>query len=643
MLLGFSQLDIIWGIAILNAMDINARYPQTLAASNAAASLPMRLPNSKEEIPALPPSGALTPTKPIKGDENLQKILSKAVATPEKQIAPFEPQEAQPRQLGDKPLWKALIPVGYRSESMFFSENSVPFNSMVLTVDLKAYERDVTKPSYIALAAMKVNPNIQFIVPTSAHFVSLQDPAFLREQSLIAQRLGVPIKNVIPIRADTPYYPQDEYMLARGPQGVTLVKPKSDLAVDGVRRTAEGANQTAYELGLKVATAKFITRGGDNFVIKGPNGEPLAYFGEETVASTAMANGLSHKLFSERLLAIAIIMKGLVDTGIGVQNIMPIGGANNKLAEAKTPGEILTTLSLIPELKDPRDHSPNLRKYVTSLLKLFGVSGLPSQAASGGVNGYDWLLSKLTPAQKLQLGNDFIPELYALRDRARADAKFNTYGQVLAQLSPTQRDSIDPAVFKRLQEMRELPFPRWGYAYHTDVMSFTPDGKNMFIRSSDAQNGRLQELLQFFGFKPIVLPSGKLVNPVYDYTVKDKSQFTLGNSFLSNTTFDKNQMGGATLNYMNMVQGMYQGRHVILMPTEAVDPEKLTQRDEGVRQQLLEAVPNAIVVPIGGASALIHQGAILASGKTVDKQHGAHCMSNVLPLIIRAAQESRTE
>jgi hypothetical protein len=223
------------------------------------------------------------------------------------------------------------------------------------------------------------------------------------------------------------------------------------------------------------------------------------------------------------------------------------------------------------------------------------------------------------------------------RPEAKQDGAFTTYGDVLAQLKPAELARVDPAVLAQLLRMRQLPFPERPYAYHADTFVFTPDGKQMFVRQTVANDPALTATLRFFGFEPVALPAGRIFNPA-DRELSDPRSNT-GKPYL-----DAEIPVGArlTLNYTNMVQGRSpDGRQLILMPTQASSADQLSATDRQVLALLKQRLPDAVIVPIGGRSALVGSMSMSTSpwpgGAAVSKDWGPHCMSNVLPYIIEPA------
>ncbi|MBM4282306.1 MAG: hypothetical protein FJ137_16645 [Deltaproteobacteria bacterium] len=208
----------------------------------------------------------------------------------------------------------------------------------------------------------------------------------------------------------------------------------------------------------------------------------------------------------------------------------------------------------------------------------------------------------------------------ALRDIAPLGTSERTYGQALASLTPAERSAIHPDALARFGELRDLPLPRTAFRYHTDLTAFTADGKTMFVNESDTRrHPSLEPQLRFFGFEPRRLPSPVVV---------------------PERTPGEDRIDGATVtvpvqtSYMNAVTGRGpDGRTVVLMPTQAEDPTRLTESDVRARDALQAALPDARVVPIGGRSALLGFGR-MGDGHALERDWGAHCLSNVLPYVI---------
>jgi hypothetical protein len=182
-----------------------------------------------------------------------------------------------------------------------------------------------------------------------------------------------------------------------------------------------------------------------------------------------------------------------------------------------------------------------------------------------------------------------------------------TYGEVLKTLTPEQKQDIDPEAMKRLEQMKDMPFPgenpskaisataKANYNYHSDLFMASPDGKTMFINSDDARaSPDFVKQLKEFGYNPVELPA----------------------------TFDP--IHGDRSCYTNMIMGQGpDGKTKIMLPTEAADPNQLTANDQQAIAAIKKAVPGVDVIPMGGKTATMGGG----------RDWGAHCRTNVLPHI----------
>jgi hypothetical protein len=213
-----------------------------------------------------------------------------------------------------------------------------------------------------------------------------------------------------------------------------------------------------------------------------------------------------------------------------------------------------------------------------------------------------------------------------LKDIAPLGHGKRTYGDALAALSPTERSAIHPDVLARFEEMAGLPLPQTAFRYHTDLTALTADGQTMFVNESDAvRHPVLEQQLRFFGFEPRRLPSPGVV--------PDR---TPGEDRIDGATVE----GPVATSYLNAVTGRDpDGRTVVLMPTQALDPTRLTDADVRARDALQAALPEARIIPIGGRSALLGF-TRMGDGHVLERDWGSHCLSNVLPYVI-APQPAR--
>lgn len=253
-----------------------------------------------------------------------------------------------PLRDGARPLYQAVVPPG-ATQGTFFPENTVPFNSVV--INTKTIREDGRTPDIIAQALLKANPAIQFIVPTQTKISSKDDPAFYQERLRISESLRVPVDQVFPVPADMPAWPQDEFMA--GSNGV--ISPSSDrmglFRSDreiyarrgehwlGAAQRSLGGVDFSFHLSLGMNLSSALGRGGDLQVLQRPGGELTAIFGPETARDVALAHSLDEEKDFDRLKSISIVMKGLNEAGVPLNNILPMGTGD------KTYGQVLDALS----------------------------------------------------------------------------------------------------------------------------------------------------------------------------------------------------------------------------------------------------------------------------------------------------------
>ena len=224
-------------------------------------------------------------------------------------------------------IYEAKLPPGSynRPGDRYFTENDVPFNTLLLHMSA---QEGTLPPSAIAKAALKANPNCDFLVPTEVRFTDTKDPRYLAERERIAYELGVPVKQVFPVPARLSPWTQDEFML--GLNG--LHKPLRTNALkqgSAPQVTPSGTNDLGLALGLKVFKDP-IGRGGDLQIFNREDGKLVAIFGTETLRLAADALGIKLNPDDDRggknfLLALAYLMKHLYEAGIPLENIVPLG------------------------------------------------------------------------------------------------------------------------------------------------------------------------------------------------------------------------------------------------------------------------------------------------------------------------------
>ncbi|MEB3299692.1 MAG: hypothetical protein VKO21_09435 [Candidatus Sericytochromatia bacterium] len=207
-----------------------------------------------------------------------------------------------------------------------------------------------------------------------------------------------------------------------------------------------------------------------------------------------------------------------------------------------------------------------------------------------------------------------------------------TYREALASMPPQERAALDPAVRARFEELGDLKVPMRSYVYHSDLAVVSPDGKTAFVGEYLAKaDPSLERQLRAAGFETRTLPGfqqGFPVKGMPDQRVEGWVQ-------------SPTAQGGPLLGYMNAVMGsLPDGRRVVLMPTEALDPDQPTARDKQAMDAFRDVLPDAVIVPVGGRSAITNgRGALgtFEDGSRLERNWGIHCMSNVLPLRLESS------
>jgi hypothetical protein len=175
-----------------------------------------------------------------------------------------------------------------------------------------------------------------------------------------------------------------------------------------------------------------------------------------------------------------------------------------------------------------------------------------------------------------------------------------TFGQALAQLSPEERKAMDPDVLGRIESLKDVPMPtKMGENYHIDLFFRSPDGKTALVNPPPADkygqevvaaHKATSDQLKAYGMNVVELPT-------------DRERY---------------------FGYTNFIQGIGKdGKPVILLPTVAEDPTKLTKSDAEAVRAIEKALPGTRVIPIGAKTAMD-----LSNG-------GPHCLTNPLPHIVK--------
>lgn len=378
------------------------------------------------------------------------------------------------------PVSQATLAPGTPTTPLF-SENQVPMSAMVL--NSATVNGDGLEPRFIAQAARQANPDVQFLVPTQARFDSRSDPRFVTEQQRLADRLGVPAANVVPVRSDMAVWPQDEFLAGVVGGRPTLTKPLNrEGATDTYtpprgrpgsappssdpsshwnlnQRTLFAANDLAGELGIQAATGDMIARGGDTQVVTRPDGQQAAFFSAETIDFAGKTRGIDTRTDAGFIRALDVTMRGLRDAGIPLENQAPIGRSDttygqalDKLSDAERRGLHPAVLARLQELRD---------------------LPLPKQAYA-----YHTDVTVFTPDGKTM----FVNEAQAKAD-PDLERQLRTFGYDVRALPSTRVDSDDPALPKL------AGFDGSGrVSYMNMVMGRAPDGRLAILMPTETQD-----------------------------------------------------------------------------------------------------------------------------------------------------------
>jgi|GEM_PF-1310445 len=462
-----------------------------------------------------------------------------------------EASTVQRRGIG-RGLYDVSLAPGTRQQR-FFGENDTPFSAMVLNSE--TLKQDGLDPAFIAKAAIKANPDIQFVVPTRQPFDGPLDSRFQAERGRLAERLGVPEANILPVRSDMAAFPQDEFLAGILDGKPTLFTPNDraerpdhwQLGKDGMhdrshwagKTTRDGAAMLAHELGVQNGVSDIISEGGDTQFLTRSDGTQAAVFSRYTVDRVAKTRGIDVATPGGFMKALDVTMRGMRDAGVPIDAMAPVGYGNV------------------------------------------------------------------------------------------------TYREALESMPPADRAALDPEVRARFEALGDLKLPQRSYVYHSDLTVLSPDGKTAFVSEYLAQaDPSLDRQLRVAGFEPKHLPGFQQGFPV-------KGQ---ADQQIEGWTQSDYSRGGPALGYMNTIMGrLPDGRQVILMPTEAADPDRLTARDQQAMAAFRQVQPEAVIVPVGGRSAVtVGRGALgrFEDGTLLERDWGIHCMTNVLPFKIEVAGEA---
>ena len=419
------------------------------------------------------------------------------------------------------PTYKAKLPDTRETRRRYFSENTVPMNTIVISHHA---ERDAVAGRAIVRALHQANPNAR--IALLVENFDKRDPKQLTE---LARYYGLPERALAPIRVTGStrsfgLFPQDGFIAGAG----GLNEPRS-----GTRHANDVAEAISRATGIQVNHRDYLGMGGDTHFLTRPNGRQVAYFGQDTIDHSLSSLNKSRpvdKQFNpadhrDRLLTIGHVMASMNDAGLSLTDVAPLG---------------------------------------------------------------------ISPSGR-------------------------TYGSVMDKMSPEQRAELRSDVLARLEEMRELPFPESyptnakGSDYHTDLVIASPDGVHAYVNSDDlADFPAWRRQLEFFGYKPVALPASY--------------------------SFDDLHKSSTRRSYTNWIMGEVDGKTVILLPTDADDPTKLTVNDKKAIAAIQTNNPNVKIIPIGGATTRLFQDYLREGARN----WGPHCRTNVLPWTLETAKPGTT-
>jgi len=238
------------------------------------------------------------------------------------------------------PLYTATLPRSTETKRPYFSENSVPMNTVVVSHNT---EHDAEGGKAIVRTLYQANPNVKIALLVQDY--DKRDPSQLAE---LADYYGVPESALAPIRVDHStrgnsrigMWPQDGFMA--GANG--LREPTR-----GTRHAGDTAEALSRATGIPVRDSDYIGMGGDTHFLTRPDGTQVAYFGPETIDHAAVAfsknrpanDFLEPRYRSDALLTIGHIMENMRNAGVALEDIAPMGVS----LSGSTYGEIMDGMS----------------------------------------------------------------------------------------------------------------------------------------------------------------------------------------------------------------------------------------------------------------------------------------------------------
>jgi hypothetical protein len=245
----------------------------------------------------------------------------------------------------------------------FLGENETPARSVVLNTDPEAYvdieNGNGLSARMIAQAALKVDPQMMFVVPARIAFTSASDEAYLEQRDQIAKELGVPSENVTVVRAGIPMWPMDMGRAGHGgfvvPNRFNLTQLETGPQLDTAQVPLFAGRRMAGELGLPVSQSAITGRGGDTQYIRLGDGTLKGIFGKEAIEAAALSHGIEPGgSDAGRLRAIGLVMAGMAQDGVPLDQSMALGVPPADSPD-KTYGSVLAGLTPTERASIPSD------------------------------------------------------------------------------------------------------------------------------------------------------------------------------------------------------------------------------------------------------------------------------------------------
>jgi hypothetical protein len=400
------------------------------------------------ELPSAPPTGRIASALP-----SLPAARNNGFVTP------------LPDMVRGAPLFQANPAQGADLRT-FLGENETPARSVVLNTDPEAYvdieNGNGLSARMIAQAALKVDPEMSFVVPARTAFTSTKDEAYLSQRDQIAGELGVPSENVAVVSAGIPMWPMDMGRAGYGgfvvPNRFNLTRLETGPQLDGAQVPLFAGRRMAGDLGIPVSQSSVAGRGGDTQYIRLEDGTLKGIFGKEAIEAAAVSNGIElDGSDAGRLRAIGLVMAGMAEDGVPLDQSMALG-VPPRDAPDMTYGAVLAGLTLAERESIPSDVMqrfealadvpfPSVGIDYHIDLTLFSPDGqtafvsdrqmatLPSMRATLEANGYN--IVEL-PGGLLTSNSDFEAAMGHLQDEDKPYLGTSDY------VASGQRAAVDP-------------------------------------------------------------------------------------------------------------------------------------------------------------------------------------------------------